>query len=145
MPTRWKTLLVSIVAVPLVCLFLWRGIEGRATQHIWEELTAELDTVSWSLTSSTSTEWLISDPAGGNDQRGLCRMKSGEIWAFAFRSHHLMSGRESMTVFRGPKDTIRLVGDYFCCEVQLPFDQPDNGTDFIRQLQALPMTQHQRL
>ena len=145
MLTRWKTRLLATAAIALSCLaawriVVWRTIEGRASQRIWEELTAELDIISLPPTPSTSTEWLISDPAGESDQIGLCRMKNGEVWSFAFRSHHLMSGSESMAVFRGPQDTIQLVGDYFCCEVILPFGQPASGAEFIRQLQSLPMT-----
>ena len=142
---RWKTRLVLTAAIALSCLVVWRTIEGRASQRIWEELAAELDIISLSPTPSTSTEWLISDPAEEADHIGLCRMKNGEVWSFAFRSHHLMRGRESMAVFRGPQDTIQLVGDYFCCEVILPFGQPVSGAEFIRQLQSLPMTLTHRL
>jgi hypothetical protein len=58
------------------------------------------------------------------DAVGQVLLANGDIWRFAFRSHHRIGGLNSYAVFNGPLGTFRVRGDYFCCEVQFPGDAP---------------------
>ena len=80
-------------------------------------------------------------------QVGSIRLANGDVWRFAFRSHHLLdrlSDLDSFSVFAGPSGTYRVRGPCFCCEVQLPADAVAKGSpEFLAFLQrSHPFVEH---
>ena len=77
------------------------------------------------------TEWLFGS-ATGKYEVGQVVLRDGEVWCFAFASHHVVAGPDSYTVFQGRHGTIRVKGDRFCCEVEFgDHRQPADTDEFI--------------
>jgi hypothetical protein len=87
----------------------WRALSERVPAH---PLTPEETEVTFDgLSVRTITD---------GDQVGHIRLANGDIWRFAFRSHHHLAGPDSFSIFSGPTGAFQVRGDYFCCEVQFP-------------------------
>lgn len=66
------------------------------------------------------------------DEIGSIQLGNGDVWRFAFRSHHRLGGNDSYSVFAGPAGTFRVKGPWFCCEVQMPDDSvPKDSAEFL--------------
>ena len=101
---------------------LWRQLSQRVPTQALSPAEAEItaDAVSARLTPD------------GIDEVGHVRLGNGDIWRFAFRSHHLLGGSDSYSVFAGPAGIYRVRGDYFCCEVQFPSTtMPKDSAEFL--------------
>lgn len=73
-----------------------------------------------------------------HNEVGHVQLANGDIWRFAFRSHHLLDGPDSFSIFTGPLGTFRVRGAYFCCEVQFPSTPtPKDSTEFLAFLRSV--------
>ena len=101
---------------------VWRQLSQRLPAEALSPAEAEItaDAVSARLTPD------------GVDEVGHVRLANGDIWRFAFRSHHLLHGSDSYSVFAGPSGIYRVRGDYFCCEVLFPnATMPKDSAEFL--------------
>jgi hypothetical protein len=111
--------------------FIQRGRAAEAAA--WRDLLHAVPTQPL-----TPAESFINDgPLSANftperNEVGSVRLANGDNWRFAFRSHHLLNGPDSFSVFTGPPGTFRVRGGYFCCEVQIPSDTfPKDSAEFL--------------
>jgi len=75
---------------------------------------------------SPNDSWLVG-LSTGKYQVGHVACSDGQVCRFAFASHHLFTGPDSYTVFKGDQGTIRVKGGGFCCEVE--FDNQKQPAD----------------
>jgi hypothetical protein len=107
---------------------VWRQLSQRVPAQALSPAEAEItaDAVSGRLTPD------------GVDEVGHVRLANGDIWRFAFRSHHLLHCSDSYSVFAGPAGIYRVRGDYFCCEVQFPSaTMPKDSAEFLTFLRGV--------
>jgi hypothetical protein len=122
---KTKFFILAVVAIIMIAIatFVLRGRSNETA--VWQELFQHLP-----ARPLTPAEIQITDEAVSarmtpeNDEVGHIQLANGDIWRFAFRSHHLVGGPDSFSVFAGPPGVFRVRGDYFCCEVQLPNGPP---------------------
>ena len=93
-----------------------------ARAGIWRDLSALVPAapITPSEAETTDGSLMAKFTADHKSELGSIHLANGDIWRFAFRSHHLIGGPDSYSVFAGPSGTFRVRGDYFCCEVQVP-------------------------
>jgi hypothetical protein len=131
--------LALAVAIPALALgaVWWR--HHAAEQAIWRDVTSLVPAAPLSASSTntlTKTDWLFGSSTGTYEV-GQVVLRDGEVWRFAFASHHVVSGPDSYTVFRSPRGTIRARGDAFCCEVEFgDHKQPADTQEFIALLRS---------
>jgi hypothetical protein len=135
-PFKWLSLTLLFTVITVFAYFsFWPAESGAGIDQSWNDLRRILPPMK--LTDTKSESWFVTDVRPGLDQFGHCDLKNGDVWTFAFRSHHNVQGTESLALFRGPKGTFRLKGGYFCCEIMPPFSQPDNSDQFLELLGRL--------
>ena len=109
--------LALVSAMVAIVVHRARAAEAAA----WRELTRSVPAYPLTPTESELTDGPLSARlTPDRNEVGSIRLANGDIWRFAFRSHHLLGGPDSFSVFAGPSGTFRVRGTYFCCEVQLP-------------------------
>ncbi len=61
-------------------------------------------------------------------ETGIIKLKDGSSSKYWFRSHHLVDGIEGIggTWFKMSNGTEKYMAGYFCCELQLPDEQPSS-------------------
>jgi len=100
----------------------------------WSAIAAQVPLTPLSVTHTSalpSNGWLFGF-ATNDYEIGHVVLRDGEVWRFAFASHHLFTGPDSYTVFESRRGTIRVRGGGFCCEVE--FDdqaQPAETEEFV--------------
>jgi hypothetical protein len=104
-----------------------------AEAAVWRDLSRSVPAQPLTPAESKNTDGPLSARLAPDDSEvGSIRLANGDIWRFAFRSHHLIGGPDSFSVFAGPSGTFRVRGDYFCCEVQFPEDAlAKDSSEFI--------------
>ena len=113
---------------------------------IWRDLTLIVPGSPLAATAVTITNGIVSARlSDGHDEVGHLQLPSGDVWRFAFRSHHLIGGPESYTVLVGPLGSYRIRGDYFCCEVQFPRDATPKTSDELLSLLRTVNTSVERI
>jgi hypothetical protein len=128
-----KTKLIIIVGLVglAVAGFFLRIHPAEAS--VWRELSQRVPTQA--LTTNESQfidDAIFARLTPEQDQVGHLRLENGDIWRFAFRSHHRLGGLDSFSVFAGPPGTFRVRGDYFCCDVQFPGQSlPKDSAGFL--------------
>lgn len=122
---------LALAAVIVGAVFLQRN--RTAESEIWRDLARCVPAQPLTPTESKVSDGPLSARfTPQNNEVGSIRLANGDIWCFAFRSHHLVGGPDSFSVFTGPTGTFRVRGDYFCCEVQLPGEaDTKSSSDFI--------------
>jgi len=124
-------LTVSVTAIAVGAVW-WR--HHAAEQSMWRVVTSQVPAVPLSTSSSNTiakTDWLFGSSTGMYEV-GQVVLRDGEVWRFAFASHHVVSGPDGYTVFRGPRGTIRARGDAFCCEIEFgDHKQPADTQELI--------------
>lgn len=143
MPSRLPNTLLAIALLLTVAALGWfifgpsDGAVDTATS--WRELRQEIPSsrLYRPPEQGRSDDWVASEVLPNGDQIGHCVLHNGDVWTWAFRSHHEIQGTRSLTLFRGPQGTFRLSGEYFCCEVLFPFAQPDDGDQFLNELRKI--------
>lgn len=126
----------AVLLGPVVLGLSVAGFSFRARAAVaqrWQELGDEVRSLAAVPEGEASSQELVSySRTAAGDQVGHVRLGNGEIWRFAFRSHHYIVGEESYAVFAGPSETYRVRGSYFCCEVELPGEaMPEDGAAFV--------------
>ena len=113
--------LVVVAAVVTSAVFIQRTRAAEAA--VWRDLLQSVPAKPLTLAESQITDGPLSARlTPDNNEAGSIRLANGDTWRFAFRSHHVVGGPDSFSVFAGPSGTFRVRGDYFCCEVQIPAD-----------------------
>ena len=125
----------AVVVLLAGTLFIRR--ETARTEQ-WQSLENLVQGVPLAPPPELATEAGVCAGLGAaGEQTGHVRLANGEVWRFAFRSHHLIDGEESYSVFTGPGGSYRVRGDYFCCEVEIPDDAvPKDGAEFVAFLRS---------
>jgi hypothetical protein len=105
----------------------------------WCAIAAQVPATPLSATNASalpSNGWLFGF-ATGDCEVGHVVLGDGEVWRFAFASHHKFTGPDSYTVFRSHESTVRVRGGGFCCEVEFGDQkQPANTQEFIALLRS---------
>jgi hypothetical protein len=129
------TLIVLMTAVlGEGAFFGYRWWEDRS--H-WRTLGTKLPPASSPADATFLGEWWASAEHDHEiTQAGYVRLANGDLWRFAFLSHHVLSDPDSKSLFDGPRGRFRVQGEYFCCEVQFPDTaQPKDSDAFLALLQ----------
>ena len=126
--TRW--LIVIVIAIVTVVTYNWVKEVRR-----WDELARLLPREPL----GTELVWIkngvvVSHGTPSGHQLGHLTLPNGDIWRFAFLSHHLNGTSDSFSIFAGPSGTYRVRGGYFCCEVQLFDPLPKDSAEFVELL-----------
>jgi len=126
----------AILGFVAASLIVWAVVIQRtraAEAETWQDLARSVPAQPFTPIESEITIGSVSarrTPEG--NEVGSVRLDNGDTWRFAFRSHHLIGGPDSFSVFAGPDGTFRVRGGYFCCEVQLPKEAVSkDSTEFI--------------
>lgn len=114
--------LMTLILAAITLLF-WPEITGPSASQIWRELDAVLPGENEVTPTTEMGDYKIVN----HDQAGFIRMKNGDVWRYAFRSHHLVPGDDGFTIFSGKLGTFRCRGTAFCCEVM--FEEPEPAAD----------------
>lgn len=117
--------LFALAAFVIGGLVLRSRAEKAGVWRMLESLTAALPATPAAADRVEGIDIVTSPLSPEGYQAGHVLLPNGESWRFAFRSHHLMGGDDSYSVFAGPPGTFRLRGPYFCCEVQ--FEEGKSG------------------
>lgn len=134
---NFATVILSLLAIAgLIAVGLAQRSRLREAAA-WQELLQLVPSQPLTPAETQITEGPISGriTPDHRSEVGHVRLASGDVWRFAFRSHHLLRGTDSFTVFSGPAGTFRVRGDYFCCE--LTFDDPTAAKDSTQFLSFL--------
>ena len=135
----WIRLMASILTllgaalVTLVCLAVREELypdEGK----IWNSLESSLGMLGDPPPDSFSPDFWITGGLG-KITSGHVGFADGETWRYAFLSHHLAPGTNGFSIFKGPGETWRLKGTYFCCEIFPAEAQPRNAEEFRAMLE----------
>jgi hypothetical protein len=140
-PSLFKHLMKLTGATAVVALLWAASVIARreaAREEQWQALENLVQGVPLAPPPELATEAGVCAGLGAaGEQTGHVRLANGEVWRFAFRSHHLIDGEESYSVFTGPGGSYRVRGDYFCCEVEIPDDAvPKDGAEFVAFLRS---------
>jgi len=112
---------LALAAVIVAGVVVYRTRAAEAA--VWRDLSRVVPAQPLAPAEAQFTDGpLFAKLAPDNNEIGSIRLNNGDTWRFAFRSHHLIGGPDSFSVFAGPSGTFRVRGDYFCCEVQFPRD-----------------------
>jgi hypothetical protein len=105
---------------------------------LWRDLAEKVPAASVERTKARYTmDDVFVYPSDGTDEVGYVELASGDVWRFAFRSHHRLNRFDSYSVFSGPLGTYRVRGDYFCCEVQFRREEmPKDSASFLAFLRS---------
>ncbi len=123
-------LVVLCLAVLAVVGYFLRS--NAVEKSIWRELSLQVPAQALTPAETRITSDAVSDGnTSGSDQIGHVRLGNGDVWRFAFRSHHAVNGPDSFSVFAGPLGTFRVRGDAFCCEVQFPESATKDSAEFL--------------
>jgi hypothetical protein len=128
--------------INILFLFLVAGLTSCATPHKAELIKAVDSITSDELAQMVNTlntnteEWIMIVFEKEPIERGIVRLKDGEIVRFAFLSHHLTKDHESHTVFENATYQRHVTG-YFCCEVDFRTKQPENIKEFDKLLSSI--------
>jgi hypothetical protein len=129
---------VAVASAALAGIFLIRAHRARvADEAIWSDLAQHLPAPSLTtgeVSFPHDPVSIIPDHDGASDESGHVRLANGDLWRFAFRSHHLLDrpDLDGFAVFSGPLGTFRVRGEAFCCEVQIPKGTPSkDSTEFL--------------
>ena len=110
-------LAVAAVITPVAIIWRTRAAEAAVWRDLLHSVPAQpLTPAEVQITDGPLSARITPD----NNEAGSIRLANGDTWRFAFRSHHVVGGPDSFSVFAGPSGTFRVRGDYFCCEVQIP-------------------------
>jgi len=132
-----KLIILFIVASAVLAgSFLIRGYRARmADEAIWSDLAQRLPAQSLTTNEVSSPDDPVSfipDHDGTGNELGHVRLANGDLWRFAFRTHHVLNRPDGFAVFSGPLGTFRVRGEAFCCEVQIPKGTASRGsTEFL--------------
>jgi hypothetical protein len=133
---RIGLVIVGLAAAAVASYFVR---EHAIEAAVWTELQNSVPAQSLTPTEAQIQFGAVasrSSPSG--DQVGHVELPNGDIWRFAFRSHHTLGGPDSYSVFAGPSGTFRVRGDYFCCEVQFPgAPMPKDSGEFLALLRRV--------
>lgn len=127
---------LAVAVLIVAAVFVLRSRAAEAA--VWRELSASVP--AQALTPSETQ--IINDAVSArvtpeHNEVGHVKLANGDTWRFAFRSHHLLDGPESFSVFTGPLGTFRVRGAYFCCEVQFSgTSTPKDSTHFLAFLRS---------
>lgn len=132
-----STLIIFGLAAAAVVGFLIHASTAEAA--LWRKLSLRVPTQALSPTEAQiKNDGVSSKLTPERDEIGHVQLGNGDIWRFAFRSHHLLGGPDSFSVFSGPPGTFRVRGDYFCCEVQFPGTPiPKDSSEFLAFLRSV--------
>ena len=120
---RSLTILGFVAAASIVTTAVFIHRTRAAESAVWRDLLQAIPAQPLTPAESQITDGPLSARlTPDNNEAGSVRIANGDTWRFAFRSHHLVGGPDSFSVFAGPSGTFRVRGDYFCCEVQIPDD-----------------------
>ena len=135
--TRHVRKLVLITGIVLSAALLGVAVVAFrsriAREARWQSLEGEISKLPLTVTADWESQAPVSarlTPEG--DQVGHVKLGNGEIWCFAFRSHHRIEGEESYSVFIGPGGSYRVRGSHFCCGVEMADEgMPKDGAEFV--------------
>jgi hypothetical protein len=118
----WLPLILvgSVLIATAICTIFWQEITGPSASRIWKELDAVLPGEN----EVTATTEMGLYKMVNHKQSGFVRMKNGDVWRYAFRSHHSVPGDDGFAIFSGKLGTYRCRGTAFCCEVMFEEDEP---------------------
>ncbi|MCW0220260.1 MAG: hypothetical protein OJI67_18180 [Prosthecobacter sp.] len=126
---------VVLVSSAVLGFFLHRQSVQTA---VWDDLARLLPVQPLSPAEVQTTLGPIFSRADHDSALGHVTLANGDLWRFAFRSHHVLGTDDSFSVFAGPLGTFRLRGSYFCCEVQFPDSpMPKDSHAFLAFLQQV--------
>ena len=119
-PCLAMALVLMTLILAAITLLFWPEITGPSASQIWRELDAVLPGENEVTPTTETGDYKIVN----HDQSGFIRMKNGDVWRFAFRSHHSVPSDDSFTIFSGKLGTFRCRGTAFCCEVMFEEAEP---------------------
>jgi hypothetical protein len=129
--------LLAVAVLTVAAVFVQRTRAAEAA--VWRELSQRVP--AQALTSAEAqitNDALSARVTPEHDEVGHVQLPNGDTWRFAFRSHHLLDGPDSFSVFTGPLGTFRVRGAYFCCEVQFPSTPtPKDSAEFLAFLRSV--------
>jgi len=129
MKRKFVILALAIGLPALVVTGTWLRQREREEGR-WRDITAHVPSAP--LLPSTKDDWIATGSSTGTYQAGQVTLGDGDVWRFAFASHHLFAGPDSYTVFKNHRDTIRVRGGGFCCEVEFYNQkQPADAAAFV--------------
>jgi hypothetical protein len=114
-PKKWG-ILALILLLAAVILTPTAIIAGRYWQ-LWSRLELAAKAKPATPEKPAPAGSWIHGGTQGEYQVGWIELGNGEVWRFAFLSHHQLLGEDSYSVFTGPAETWRVKGSGFCCEV----------------------------
>lgn len=125
--------ILALLAITAIAIFGYIRRVRAAEAAVWRDLLHLVPDQALTLAESHINDGPLSaNLTPDQNQIGSIRLANGDTWRFAFRSHHLLGGPNSFSVFAGPSGTFRVRGDYFCCEVDIPGDAvPKDSTEFV--------------
>jgi hypothetical protein len=129
-------LVLGTLTVGILAYILYqRDAETKIWKSLAEQVPAKaLEPQDAILTIGAITTYRVT---AEQDTTGHVRVANGDIWRFAFRSHHLLDGDDSYSVFAGPSGTFRMRGNRFCCEVEVPSNPPPrDSAEFLAYLRG---------
>jgi hypothetical protein len=109
-------IILGAIAATVLAFFIRAHVGEEA---VWRKLTKSVPLQP--LTSAEiklTNDHVYSRDTADYDQVGNVVLNNGDVWRFAFRSHHAIGGFDSFSVFSGPPGTFRVRGEGFCCEVE---------------------------
>jgi hypothetical protein len=130
---------VIAIALPALAVWaVWFWHYAREERR-WKDIGAQVPSTQLSLSNTSALPnngWLFGF-CTNEYEVGHVVLRDGEVWRFAFASHHLFNGPDSYTVFESHRDTIRFKGAYFCCEVEFgDLKQPADTPEFVSLLRS---------
>lgn len=135
-----KTKRLILISLGLIVVMgLGFFIYGRSAERtIWNELSSLVPAQPLAPAEIQRTFGPVVCRSSHDSDFGHVTLPNGDIWRYAFRSHHVLGTLDSYSIFTGPSGSFRLRGSYFCCEVQLPDSpMPKDSQEFLAFLQEV--------
>jgi hypothetical protein len=124
---------LAIVVPSLAAGALWWRHHANEEAR-WSDIAAQVPSIPSTASSTNAvakSEWWFGSFIGMYEV-GQVVLRDGDVWRFAFASHHAFTGPDSYTVFRSHRGKIRVRGGGFYCEVEFyEQKQPADTQEFV--------------
>lgn len=131
---RFLILAIALSSLSIFA-FVWKTHVDETA--LWNDIIAHVPSQPFTEQSPdtmTKSNWQRSSFTG-KYETGQVTLGNGEVWRYAFASHHSVKGEDCYTVYRNHSDTIRVKGGGYCCELEFfGFRQPVDKQEFLTML-----------